>query len=256
MLRSCALFAASALFAACTTSSGDTTILMLRNQAPAAGCVITADPNAAFIPSGRLDVELLKPNGVPQGYLLTPVVQNVAVADLANQAQVAQRTALIQGAHVDITFLSSDVVTDADQQMLDSMGLLHFDARFAGAVPPNASVSTYSFELIPAGVIDMVTGRLQTFSGGTGRKPDVTMIAKVVVFGQLGGGTVEAPAFDYPVTACDGCMTNDVGPCAALSSSFMAHTGGACSFYQDGVLDCCEDGAQFVCPAVRPTSGA
>jgi hypothetical protein len=245
--------AAAAALAGCTTTEGDNTVLILHNEAPGDGCVVTTDNVSATRPSGIMDLALWQPGFQTFGYRLTPVVQNFAVADAANLTLVKQRTAQVLGAHVDLTFSNNNVLTDADQATLEAAGVLHFDSRFSGTIPPNNGLAVYDFGVVPAAVFDAIATK---YAGATKAPPAVDVVAQVVIYGNINDGTFASEPFFYPVTACYGCMTNNAGLCASLSSSFMAHTGGACFLPQDGLVDCCDDGTgHLVCPAVAPTSG-
>jgi hypothetical protein len=251
MLRSRLLFVvASAMLAACTTSSGDNTIVVLHDQLPASGCVLTADVNGAFRSAGRMDLHRWVPGMQPEGYILTPLVANYAVADETIPTELMRRTVLVRGAHVDIKFNSNAVMSDADQQALDDAGLLHFDVRFAGAIAPNMALAAFTFQAVPAGVFDAIKRK---YEGLAKPAPDVDMLASVVIYGDIGSGAIESSAFEFPVTACDGCLTNMVGPCEMVPTTFMARTGGVCSALQDDVIDCCTDSVGgLLCPAAAP----
>ena len=257
MLRSRHFFAlvASAMLAACTTTSGDNTIVVLHNQLPAAGCVLSADVNGAFRSAGRMDLYQWVPGAESTGYILTPLVANYAFAKSDQPQEIMRRTVLVRGAHVDLKFNDATFMTADDQAALDAAGLLHFDVRFAGAIPPNQSLAAFTFQTIPAGVFDAIRRK---YDGLTKLGPDVDMIASVVIYGDLGSGSIESSAFEFPVTACDGCLTNLAGECSALSTDFKARTGGVCSVMQDDVIDCCTDSTDttkpplLICPAVKP----
>lgn len=260
MLRSSFLVgvAASALFAGCANNTGDTTVLILHNQAPAAGCLTTADQGGATLSSGLFDLTVLRQFGVTNvefGYKLTPTAINDSFADPAQVGAIARRTFIVQGAHVDIAFTDTNGLSQADQDQLAAMGLTHFDARFGGAIMPNGGLASFSFEVIPAPIMTAILAKYPAPTNGSPYDPfpDIHMVATIQLFGDMNGGQIESSIFDYPVTACDGCLTTSLGLCSTVPTTFMpAHTGGACLLGQDGAVDCCVDDATLkpVCPAV------
>jgi hypothetical protein len=260
MLRPSHLLSAAlaAVAVGCTVDTGDSTVLVLGNMQPMSMCTFTPALNSQFISGGTLDISADRAAGhttVQRGYLFGPLLENDAVADTSNQALVARRTFTIGGAHVDITFNDTNEFSSAAQQTLHDMGLTHFDALFAGTIEPNGGLGVFTFELVPAALIDKILTDHPPAMPYVPFAP-VGMTAKVVIYGTLGGGNVESHAFNYPITVCDTCLLDNVGPCAALKTGFVARTGGLCESNQDGVTDCCTDatGAQ-VCPAVAPTTG-
>jgi hypothetical protein len=262
MLRPCLLIglATSALAAGCSVDTGDSTILVLRNQAPTMGCVIPSDVNAAFFSGGVYDLGADRANKVTNvtfGYFLTPLVQNETSADVASQAQLGRRTFIVSGAHIDITFNDTNEFSTDEQNQLKADGLTHFDARFAGAVQPNGGLSAFGFEAVPAALMTKILAK-HPFTGGTYVPfASVGMIVKMSVYGQMGGGTATSAQFEYPVTVCDECLLQNAGSCSTLPTSFMPRTGGACFSNQDGVTDCCVDAAGLlICPAAAPAPPA
>src|SRR5262249_50759616 len=68
----------------------------------------------------------------------------------------------------------------------------------------------------------------------------IQVIAHSAVFGTVDGGNITSDPFDFPVTVCKGCLIEDLGPCATLSSSVTIHKGGVCNKLQDSLFSCCE----------------
>ena len=260
MLRPSILITA-VLAVGCKVDTGDTTVLVLHNQAPQMNCTLTADMTSGFLAAGTLDIFQARINQIVrinQGYFLTPLVENLAVADTTNLQQIGDKTFIAQGAHVDITFGGTDVLSQADQDQLASQGLTHFDARFAGAVAPNGGLSTFGFEVVPADIFNFILNKNPAAPGGPYTPiADVQMLVTIRIFGLMGGSTHESVDFTYPVTICDTCLTDEVGLCSSLPQGFVARTGGACNSIQDGVMDCCQDAAgKLICPAAAPAGGA
>jgi hypothetical protein len=250
---------AAALAAGCAADSGDTTVLVLGNMAPAPGCTFTAALTGPFISGGTLDLSLDRVNmvtTVQRGYEFAPLIENESVADTSNQSLVARRTLIVQGAHVDISFNDTVEFSMDQQAMLRDMGLTHFDSLFAGSVQPNGGLGVFTFELLPAALIDKILADHPLGTGPYMPFAPIGVVAKVVVYGTLGGGATASLEFDYPVTVCDTCLIQNQGACASLPSGFMARTGGACESNQDAVTDCCTTATgALVCPASATATG-
>jgi len=241
---------AAAGLAGCAADAGDASLLVLHNQAPSSGCTLSADKTGAFIAAGYLDLNssVGSTSTVGQGYLMTPLLENTAFADTADPTATARRTAVIHGAHVDISFVSG--IDAATQSALEAQGLTQFDALFAGAIDPNYGLTTFAFDAIPA---DVLNGILNANPAGGF---EVGMVATITIYGEIGGNPIESNAFAFPITVCDGCLLDDRGPCSMLNTSFTPREGGACAPNQDGVTDCCTDPqGVLLCPAVG-TGGA
>jgi hypothetical protein len=251
---------ASAALAGCKVNTGDTTVLVLHDEAPGTGCMLTGQASSSFLAAGTLDIFSARINQIQKfsrGYFLTPLVENLAVADSTNLQQVGDKTFIAQGAHVDITFGGTDVLSAADQDQLATQGLTHFDARFAGAIMPNGGTTSFGFEAVPAGVFNLLLMKYPATPGGTYTPlADLDILVTIRVYGLMGGDMHESQDFTFPITVCDTCLIDDVGLCSSLPLGFMARTGGVCSADQDGVMDCCEQtaGGALTCPAKAPAA--
>jgi hypothetical protein len=210
--------AALALAAGCTTESGESMVI-LHNQVPGEGCILSGDPADTFVSRGVIDV------AASEGYVFTPVVES----------RIARNDRLIalRGADVELSFPDS-FSADVDE------GLIRFSQAFSGTIDPLGTVGL-GFVIIPRGLLDEIAGRL---NGGS-----VQVTAEVVVFGDLDGSDVESVPFIYPVDVCEDCLKIDRGECSALPDDFEAEQGGACNPLQDDVADCCTSDGVDVCPA-------
>ncbi len=213
------------------TADGAESLLILRNQVPEAvaegGCSVPTTPTPTFRSSGLIDVRSFN------GYLFTPLVQNVA-----EETDNSSRRIFASGANVDISFEGANPPTP-------SAGLensVSFRAPLSGSVGAGG-LTAFAFEIITRELLaDLVDDVTPT--------NPVLLTANVTIVGELDGDTLESNIFRYPVEVCDGCMRNVLGPCLGLEAENIA-VGGACRTNQDGVLDCCtaEDGS-LTCPAV------
>ena len=226
-----ALMAAAAIGSACT--DGGTSLVILQNQVPGAGCSIGTD-TSTFNPIGRIDTD------ARDGYLFTPVVQSL-VAETASETG-SPRIVFIEGADVKLSF-QAGLLSEAEEAGLEESGLSEFSLPFSGAVMPGG-LASFAFVVVPKKLLDTLAGKVSA--------EPAHITAEVTMFGELDGGSVESQSFNYPIQVCSGCMRIDNGPCADLPDSFEPLTGGACQQLQDVPVDCCTDteGA-LVCPAVK-----
>src|SRR5690349_13970882 len=118
--------AAASLLASACTDAGNT-LIVLQNQVPGNGCTVSADRSSDFIPRGRIDA------AAEDGYLFTPLVQNVA----ESTGQDNQRILFVEGA--DVT-LSGDFEADGS--------LTSFSQAFSGSLLPG-DLASFAFIIVP-----------------------------------------------------------------------------------------------------------
>jgi hypothetical protein len=212
------------------TADGAESMQIIRNQLPGEGCEISTTESGAYQPRGRIDVSSVN------GYRFTPLVKSFAVIP---ENENTLRRIFVEGANVDIVFQGSN-------QPTLGAGLensINFRAPFSGSIEAGGSTA-FDFDIVTrellADLVDDVTP-----------ESPVQIQASITVVGELDGDGIESNTFKYPVEVCDGCMTNQLGPCLGLSDEVEYSTGGVCNTKQDGALDCCtaEDGS-LTCPAV------
>jgi hypothetical protein len=234
------LLGIAALAAGCSANGGDESILVLKNVAPpttttGGACIFTPAETEAVIVHGTLDTSF------GTGYEFTAQLKSRITADTG---QEDQRTILLRGANIDLTFVDPNAVTADELKILKNTGFLHFMSAFSAPLAPNGGLFDASFELIPP----EITGLLDSKPGFT----STVIAATFTVTGDLAGSTVSSQPFQYAVTLGKQILTNDKGPCASLPTTFMGRVGNTCFFGQDFVVDCCEGSSpmMLVCPAV------
>ncbi len=230
------LLGAFAVLAGCTNAGSP--IFILQNQVPDEGCVISSSTSADFNPRGRIDVN------AGAGYLFTPVVENVA-----DQGDGAQGVVFVEGADIELT-LEKGLLDAAVYDEAVSKNLIKFSKRFSGAIQPDGGTTSFAFTVIPDQLMtDYVAARL----ADDGSQLTEVKVG-VSIFGNMNGGDVSTPTFNFWVDLCNGCMKQNVGACTDLSSGFEPLTGGECVTLQDVPLECCTaTDSSEVCPAVAET---
>jgi hypothetical protein len=221
-----------ALGTGCVDDSADGSLVILNNQVPGDGCVISGSATGTFIPAGVIDTF------ADFGYVFTPVVQNFSSTEISGTDP--QRRVFVEGANVDIHFETTNVFDDAELAMFEDEGLTRFRVPFSGSIAPNEGTAGFAFEALPKELLDAIREKTD------GR---VLTILDIQIVGKQGGGTVKSQVFHYPVTVCTGCLVRDVGACSGLPEGFIAAQGGACNPAQDAIVDCCEASGSRICPA-------
>lgn len=212
--------------AGCVADNADSPVAVLYNQQPGADCTISSADTGAAIIRGTMDIQS------PVGYLLTPVVKNFA--QTSEYIDIDQRMAYLEGAVISVKS-SGQAVAD-------------YTTAFGAVVEPDGGSAGLLFELIPHGLLQGLAGDLPT--------PDarVTLQTTTQLFGVLGGSTLDTKEFAYSIDVCNGCLVNNLGPCATFTGE-INNEGGKCNPLQDtSLVDCCTEDGLLVCPAVTTAS--
>ena len=221
---------AAALFTGCAADSGDEAMYIAKAVAPGDSCSFTSDENEALIGHGRYVVN------APAPYRIIPQLRSKIVVE--DESKVIQRTVQIRGARVNLSFADPSFESGIDES------LLRFQSLFTAPLAPNGGITDTLFDLIPEGLSKAVAPK---FSATV---HEAEVIAKVEVYGDLSGSEVVSQEWQFPVTLCNDCIINDLGPCSGLSSTATVRAGNACNPFQDGVTDCCsEENGSLTCPA-------
>lgn len=225
--------AASAVLLGSACTDADNPLIILHNQVPDEGCIVPVNETGGFFSRGLIDTQ------AASGYIFTPLVQNNALPIDGNPNA---RIASVQGATVKISLQEGtgiDLTSDAVAP------LVNFTKRFSGTIQPDGGLGTFAFTIIDKALLTVLEGAL----GSPDQRLEVQ--AEVRIFGQMGGGDVDAVPFLYVVEVCNGCMQVDVGACSDLATDFVAKSGGECNVLQDVVLECCTElDNSLTCPAV------
>lgn len=259
MTRTSSIFFFVVLAAAGCADTGDEGFV-IRNNLAATGttCTFTATTASPFQSRGTLSTSS------PVPYLLTPLIQSRITAAVG---QENLRTVALAGAKVDLEVGPITVedangglvfscaaeganacFDDAARTALAAAGTTKFRSLFSAPLAPNSGLTSASFDLVPTAVIREIERKAGALAAGA--RLHAQVVATATVYGDLNGTEVEGLPFVYPVTVCNDCVVNVVGTCAATPKTFMARPGNPCNRFQDGVLDCCTNGATLVCPAV------
>lgn len=219
----------------CVANGGDESMIVLKNVRPGDNCMFKPSETENGISRGALDIQ------VHTGYLFTAQVKSRVTA-VAGQED--QRTILISGANVDISFPGSTLFTAAELDDLKAQALTHFKTLFSSPLPPNGSLLDTQFELIPRELAEAVSAKAGTASA--------VALATFRIVGAFPGADSEqtSQAFQYPIEIVNGGLVADHGACADLSSTFVPKVGNSCNPGQDFQVDCCHDDTGLQCPAV------
>lgn len=213
---------------ACTDAGA--VLIILQNQVPDDGCTISGGAGTLFRSRGIIDVNS------PGGYLFTPVVQNVAVG---NRDDPSEHLVMVQGGDVEILFPEGFSGTENIPDTL-------FTTPFSGPISPDGSTTSFGFEVLTRNFLQGVKGTGNLDVSGSNF---VTLIAKVSIYGQMDGGTVQSEEFSYPIDVCDSCLIDDFGPCEPTPDGYTGVSFPCLGHIQDVLHQCCRDGGGALrCP--------
>ncbi len=223
----------------CEASDGsDGGILVLKNIHADTGCVATSLDTETASSHGSLDLA-----NAP-GYLFIAQMRSRITA---LDGQEDQRTIITSGAKVDITFPNSTIFSEDELASLKDQGLTHFKALFSVPIPPNEGLSDGPFTLIPSALVEKIAEKIPTTSNVR-----LETVGTFTIVGDMSGTTVNSQPFSYAVTIGRHLNVSVLGPCS-LPMGTAVRPGYACNPYQDGVVDCCSQGSDTVCPATVST---
>ena len=220
---------ASALAPACVHD--DSSVFIRDVLAPpisAAGgmCIYSNDPAQAFQSEGTIDVGLT-------GSYVAPLLVGNQLEPTADPTQGRTETnrVTIQGAVVRLTDASGNQLTS-------------FTAPTSATIDPLQG-TTPSYSPVFVQLVDIGTVRSLAVPQGAAKQ----LVANIKVFGvTLGGKSVESNEFQYPISACNGCLvTFPMGSSSpfyslpnCLGMNTTAATTTACIVGQDQIIPCTE----------------
>ena len=224
----------------CTTDGEDGGILVLKNVAADMNCVANASATELAIPHGSLDLLL------PGGYLFIAQMKSRITALVG---QEDQRTIIIQGANIDISFPGSTFFSDTELADLKAMHLTQFRQTFSNALTPHGGIADAVFTLIPGELTARIAAKIDLT-----KRFRLETLATFTIDGVMSGGVVTSQPFSDPITIGNGVTVNILGNCPLPSGSPTPRTGYACNPGQDGVVDCCVTGPLSTTPPTCPAT--
>jgi hypothetical protein len=120
--------------------------------------------------------------------------------------------------------------------------LVEFQEPWAATIDPGGGVLAAAVGAIPGELARQLRATRALESS-----PRVPLIVRLRAVGKRRDGELESDEFVYPVRLCQGCLANVVGTCPHAP----ANTGNPCNPAQDFTVDCCQAGAELVCPAFK-----
>lgn len=213
---------------ACT--DGGSVLVILQNQVPDGNCTISGSPGNLFRSRGIIDVNS------PRGYLFTPVIQNVAIGV---RDDPSEHLVTIQGGDVEVVFPEGFSGTEGIPDTL-------FTTLFSGSINPDGGTTAFGFEVLTRNFLQGVKGTGNLDGSGSNF---VTLVAKISVYGEMDGGSVQSEEFSYPIDVCDSCLIDDFGPCDPTPDGYTGVSFACLGHIQDTLHQCCRDsGGELRCP--------
>jgi hypothetical protein len=234
--------ALAGLLGACSNDSGGR-FFIVQNQVPQAGCVINTN-RTIYEGDGLLDVSLV--GDAAFAYLLFPLIQNDFPATGGNGAPEPNRL-FVRAFRVRVE-AGDGAPANAVQvlQNIDSSeqthSLLEFQEPWAATIEPGGGLLAAGVGAIPGEVARrLLTSRV--LDGNT----QVPLIIRLRAVGKRRDGELESDEFVYPIKVCDGCLSHNIGTCPRAP----VNLGNPCNAAQDFDVDCCQAGADLICPAIK-----
>jgi hypothetical protein len=243
-----ATMGAAALFlVACGTPPGQ--FVIIQDQVPDTSCAIPASLGSLYRDSGDLDVGLVL-DQANVGYLFFPLMQNNLPP--SNGGADANRIAL-SSFEVDLGVPDLDPANNGDPTYVkiwnlfqtlqaSNEGLTKYSIPTSGSVASGGGDTAGFVNAVPADLARMIRDTQALKAPGN----YFYLTATVRAQGKTLTSTVTSDPFNFPIRVCDGCLTNDIGMCPVMNAG--GATGNPCNIAQDQPVDCCELGAQLVCP--------
>jgi len=201
--------------------------------------------NAAEVTRSHGNLDLLLNNG----YLFIAQMKSRITA-LAGQED--QRTIIIQGANIDVSFPGSTLFSDTELADLKAMHLTQFRQTFSNALTPNGGIADAGFTLIPGELAARIRAKVDLT-----QRFRLEAQTTFTIDGVMSGAVVTSQPFSYSVTIGNGVAVNILGNCPLPTGTANPRTGYACNPGQDGVVDCCLTGPLSTtiptCPATVST---
>ncbi len=224
------------LTTACAENSAS--LVIVQNQSPTDGCEASATATDAFLSHGIMDLGASR-YGIDPQYIGWLVVANNLVSTVESHG-IELNTVEIKEAQISLN-LGSDT--------LDSAYTKFADYTFV-AIPPGENRSV-QVNLIPPNV----AGRMTLAEGQY-----IEATATVQIVGERGGTDIKSNSIKFPITICNGCLVENIGPCDSATFPDPVLEGHSCNKSQDEPLHCCYDSASagsdnaYRCPAVESTT--
>jgi len=237
---------ATALVLVGCADEGDEGMIVLNNTAVSGDtCSLSGDPGQPFISRGEINAF------ADRGYVLTPLIQSRIVTNIgggsgagSSAVDQLQKTIQLRGADVVLT-LKAMSIENADGSFTVTQpetNVGSFSSLFSGSLPPSGTVNV-GFEVITPAIMRQIVG----MSGVDPNTQDLTaeVLAQVTIKGELGGDTIEAKPFFYPISVCTDCIVFSVGACDTFDGTLP--NGNPCNPFQDGEYGCCSTAGGLLC---------
>lgn len=238
MQRPTTILVLTVALGACVAENGDEGIFITKNVAPGEGCSFAASSTSPFIAHGTFSINS------PSAYQLHPQMKSRVTAA---EGQTDARTVIVRGARIELSFADPSLFSTSELDEMRSSGITRFETRFTAPLPPNGGLADGDVDMIQTSLLDRLIAKNPAIANPGGERFRAEVIASVRVFGDMSGNEITSQEFQYPVTICNDCVTNILGACPLPAGTDPA-LGNACNPYQDGVVDCCSQGNDIICP--------
>lgn len=249
LLLGTSLLVAVAAAPACVSNNEDGGMLILEAVAPQSGCVVSPTLGEMGITHGQMS------SLVPTEYVLIAQVQSRITAEAG---QEANRTVVMNGANIDLTFPNSTLFTSAELADMKSKGITHFKSLFSAPLQPNAALTDASFAITPRALYDSIYAKApqaRNVPTDMGMEFALEVKATITITGKMDGADVTSQPFEFPVGISNTNGVVTIAGTCPLDAGTTVATGNNCGQAQDAPITCCTMGSSVICPATVAPAG-
>jgi hypothetical protein len=165
------LVALGSLAAVACVETGDEAVVILQNQLPEDGCVVSASVTESYLGAGVIDV------ASQDGYQFTPVAKNFRTATDGGGRTIA----FVTGIEVDLSFADPTLFDAASSVELRNQGITQFVVPYAAMIDAGATTS-FVVEILPPELIELIAETPQLADA----QSSTIVYADVRIVGSLG----------------------------------------------------------------------
>ncbi len=238
-----------ALVGGCATDDYAGGIFVRQAVAPGTGCTLMAIATEPGITHGELS------SVYPTSYIITAQMESRITAPAGEEAQ---RTILVTGANVDLTFPGSTLFTTAELADMKTKSVTHFKSLFSAPIAPNAGITDAGFQITTPALYNAIYAKAAEAAVLDGPMPfALEVVATFTIEGMMAGNSVNSQPFQFPISiANNNGVVSSIAPTCPVPSTAMIDKGNNCHQVQDASTTCCQpaNNGPLICPATIATT--
>jgi hypothetical protein len=121
--------------------------------------------------------------------------------------------------------------------------LLEFQVPWAATIDPGGGLLAAFADAVPTELARQIQATRALDS-----TPEIPLNLRLRAVGQRRDGEMESEEFVFPISVCERCLGRNIGQCPKAP----VNQGNPCNAAQDFTVDCCQAGAELICPSIKP----